>query len=200
MVPLPRLIVITDWTLPREVLLARLGAALAAGPEVAVQHRHKEAPVRAFLEEARLLRELCDRGGNALFVNGRLDVALLVDAHLHLPANGLRPEDVRAHLPAGRWISVAVHSEAEATAARGADLALVSPVFRPLSKVDDRAPLGPDGFEALAARLPCPAYALGGVTAEGIGTLRSATGCAVIGAVLHAEDPRAAATGLLGGG
>lgn len=198
MAPLPRLIVITDWSLPRDVLLARLDAALSAGPKVAVQHRHPEAATRAFLDEARAVKALCDRRGAALFINGRLDVALLLGAHLHLPSNGLLPEDARPLWPAGRLISVAVHSMEEAAAARRADLALVSPVFRPLSKQDDRTPLGPEGFAALASALPCPAFALGGVTVANARQVPSAAGFAVIGAVLHSEDPRRSAEALSG--
>jgi len=191
---LPRLLVITDWRLPRARLLAAVEQALEAGPEVAVQHRHPEAPARLFLEEARLLAELCRARGRALFVNGRLDVALLVGAHLHLPAHGLTPEDVRPHLPPGRQVSVAVHDAHEARAARGADLALVSPVFSPGSKPGDTRPtLGPEGFRALAALLPCPALALGGVTPERAALLEGAAGFAVISAVLEAENPREAA-------
>lgn len=194
MAGLPRLLVITDWRLPRARLLAAVEQALEAGPEVAVQHRHPEAPARLFLEEARLLAELCRARGRALFVNGRLDVALLVGAHLHLPAHGLTPEDVRPHLPPGRQVSVAVHDAHEARAARGADLALVSPVFSPGSKPGDTRPtLGPEGFRALAALLPCPALALGGVTPERAALLEGAAGFAVISAVLEAENPREAA-------
>ncbi|MFP2896649.1 thiamine phosphate synthase, partial [Corallococcus sp. 4LFB] len=142
---LPRLVVITDWRLPRARLLTALERALEAGPEVAVQHRHPEASGRVFLEEARLLAEVCR--GRALFVNGRLDVALLVGAHLHLPASGPSPRDVRPFLPEGRLVSVAVHDAREAEAAVGADLALVSPVFAPGSKPGDtRDTLGPRGF------------------------------------------------------
>ncbi len=191
---LPRLLVITDWRLPRARLLAAVEQALEAGPEVAVQHRHPEAPARLFLEEARLLAELCRARGRALFVNGRLDVALLVGAHLHLPAHGLTPEDVRPHLPPGRLMSVAVHDAHEAQAARGADLALVSPVFSPGSKPGDTRPtLGPEGFRALAALLPCPALALGGLTPERAALLEGAAGFAVISAVLEAENPTEAA-------
>jgi thiamine-phosphate pyrophosphorylase len=194
----PRLVVITDWKLPRERLLGAVARALEAGPEVAVQHRHPEAPARLFLEEARLLAEVCRARGRALFVNGRLDVALLVGAHLHLPAGGLRPEEVRPHLPAGRQVSVAVHDEREARAARGADLALVSPVFSPGSKPGDTRPtLGPEGFHALARALPCPALALGGVTPERAARLEGAAGFAVISAVLEAENPAEAARRLL---
>lgn len=195
---LPRLVVITDWRLPPERLLGALSRALEAGPDVAVQHRHPEATGRRFLEEARLLAGLCRERGNPLFVNGRLDVALLVGAHLHLPAQGPTPEDARPHLPAGRLVSVAVHDVAEARAARGADLALVSPVFSPGSKPGDtRATLGARGFEALAATLPCPALALGGITPERAAAVRGAAGFAVISAVLEAEDPAAAARALL---
>jgi thiamine-phosphate pyrophosphorylase len=194
----PRLIVITDWRLPRARLLAALERALEAGPEVAVQHRHPEASARTFLEEARVLAQLCHARGNPLFVNGRLDVALLVGAHLHLPAQGPTEEDVRPHLPAGRQISVAVHDDDEARHARGADLALVSPVYAPGSKPGDtRPPLGPAGFQALAASLSCPALALGGISPDRAALLPGAYGFAVISAVLEAKDPAAVAQALL---
>ncbi|RYZ36315.1 MAG: thiamine phosphate synthase [Myxococcaceae bacterium] len=193
---LPRLVVITDWRLPRTRLLSALERALEAGPDVAVQHRHPEASGRLFLEEARLVADVCR--GRALFVNGRLDVALLVGAHLHLTASGPSPRDVRPHLPEGRLISVAVHDAGEAEAAEGADLALVSPVFAPGSKPGDtRSTLGPEGFQALVARLPCPALALGGMTPERARTVPGVRGVAVISAVLEAEDPREAARALL---
>ncbi|AKF82085.1 thiamine-phosphate pyrophosphorylase [Myxococcus fulvus 124B02] len=196
--PLPRLVVITDWRLPRGRLLEALSRALDAGPDVAVQHRHPEATSRGFLEEARVLAALCHARGNPLFINGRLDVALLVDAHLHLPAHGLLPAQVRPRLPEGRLLSVAVHDEAEALDARGADLALVSPVHAPGSKPGDaRRPLGPEGFRALAGRLECPALALGGITGERARALEGAAGVAVISAVLEAEDPAHAARTLL---
>ncbi|TSC24575.1 thiamine phosphate synthase [Corallococcus sp. Z5C101001] len=195
---LPRLVVITDWRLPRTRLLSALDRALAAGPGVAVQHRHPEASGRLFLEEARLVADLCRARGRTLFVNGRLDVALLVDAHLHLPAAGPSPLDVRPHLPPGRLISVAVHDAHEAESAAGADLALVSPVFAPGSKPGDtRAPLGLEGFRGLAARLPCPALALGGITPERARGVPDAWGFAAISSVLEAEDPRSAAMALL---
>ncbi len=190
---LPRVMVITDWRLPRERLLAALERALEVGPQVAVQHRHPEASALEFLEEARLLVELCRARGNPLFINGFLDAALLVGAHLHLPASGPTPKAVRPHLPPGRWVSVAVHDEQEARRAVGADLALVSPVFSPGSKPEDTRPtLGPEGFRKLAATLPCPALALGGITPERASLLPGAAGFAVISAVLEAEDPAAA--------
>lgn len=195
---LPRLIVITDWEIPRHQLFERLEAAMSAGPAVAVQHRHPGAPIRTFLEEAQALAELCRIGGNPLFINGRLDVALLVEANLHLPADGILPGDVRPHLPAKAWVSIAVHDPPEAKAASGADIALVSPVFSPGSKpADRRTPLGPDGFRQLALVTPCAAFALGGVTPSNAAQITSAAGLAVISAVLRSEDPGRTARELL---
>jgi thiamine-phosphate pyrophosphorylase len=198
-VSLPRLIVITDWALGRDRVLAVADAALSVSADVAVQHRHPEATGRAFLDEARALRAVAARHpGRRLFVNGRLDVALLVDADLHLPASAPLAAEVRPLLPAGRLLSAAVHSEVEARAAARADLALVGPVFPPGSKPGDtRAPLGPGGLEALRAVLPCPAFALGGVTVENVGRLSGVAGAAAIGAVMHASDPAGAVAALL---
>jgi len=94
-------------------------------------------------------------------------------------------------------MSVAIHNEAELPRAEGADLALVSPLARPGSKVADlRPPLGADGFGRLASRLPCPAYALGGVTVKGLKALRP-SGAAVLSQLWASEDPRADAERLL---
>ena len=192
---LPRLIVITDWSRPQ--LLERLDDALGAGPGIAVQHRNPGVNDREFLLQARTVQRLCARRGAPLFVNRRLDVALLVGAHLHLPSSGLLATDVRPHLPNGRWVSAAVHDEAEAARAAGADLALVSPVFAPLSKPEERSPLGVAGFVALAKKLACPAYALGGVSPVSVEPLLPVAGVAVISAVLDASRPRDAAARLL---
>jgi thiamine-phosphate pyrophosphorylase len=195
---LPRLIVITDWRMPRDLLLQRAEAALALGPMVALQHRHPEAPIRPFLEEARVLAGLCQKRQNPLFINGRLDVALLLGADLHLPARGLLPTDVRPLLPKDAWVSISVHNEKEASAAQGADIALISPVFPVGSKLsDDRPPLGPEGFARLAEQVDCAPFALGGITAERAATLRGAAGYAAVSAVLQSPDHWRAAAEIL---
>jgi len=196
---LPRIIVITDWGIPRPTLLQRIHAALSLGPRVALQHRHPGAPIRLFLEEARALADLCRESHNPLFINGRLDVALLVDAHLHLPSQGLVPSDVRAHLPKDRWISASVHNLDEARKAQGADIALISPVFPAGSKVsDDRPPLGVEGFGRLAAAVDCAPFALGGIGPQSAASLRgAAVGYAAVSAVLQSPDPRRAASEIL---
>jgi thiamine-phosphate pyrophosphorylase len=195
---LPLLIVITDWQIPGPSLLDALKWALSIGPEVALQHRHPGASDRLFFEEGERLAELCRRLGNPLFVNGRLDVALLLGAHLHLPARGIKVADARPHLPTGTWISVAVHDGDEALDASGADLALVGPVFAPGSKPTDARPqLGPEGFARLMEKTPCRSFALGGIAPGNGARVRGAFGLAAISSVLKDRDPKSAASALL---
>ncbi len=198
-VKLPRLIVVTDWTLPEEAHRAALEAVAALGPEVCIQHRDPGASVRGFLERARWLAALTERSGAQLAVNGRLDVALLVGAHLHLPVDAPRPREVRPWLPPGRWLSAAVHSEAELAEVGGCDAVLLAPVFTPGSKPGDaRLALGPEGFERLA-RLASPVacFALGGMTPARLAMLAAAHGAAVQSGILRAPDPAAAARAFL---
>jgi thiamine-phosphate pyrophosphorylase len=185
---LPKLVLITDWSLGAETLLARLERALSAGPGIAVQHRHPEASARVLFDEGLRLKLVCAQFKAPLFINRRLDVAAALGANLHLPSSGLLPADV----PKGTMrVSVAVHDEVEARRAAGADFALVSPVF----EKKGFAPLGVEGFERLARVLPCPAFALGGVNAQR--RVPGAAGHAVISAVLNAPDPQAAAAQLI---
>jgi len=196
---LPRLIVLTDWTLPEDRHRAALEAVAALGPDVCLQHRDPGAPTRSFLERARWLAGLAARTGAQLAVNGRLDVALLVGANVHLPVDGPRPREVRPFVPPGRWLSAAAHSPEELRAAEGCDVVLLSPVYPPGSKPDDaRPPLGADGFERLAcAAAPMPCYALGGLTPTRVAGLAPVRGVAVQSGILRALDPAAAARAFL---
>ena len=170
---------LTDWSLGHQALLERVTRALQSRGGIAVQHRHPGVTTRLFFDEAREVAEVCARFGAPLFVNSRLDVALALGAHLHLAANALTVSDVKPHLREGTLVSHAAHSRDEFQA--GADLVLVSPVFKPRSKAVATT-LGPEGFAALASVAPCPAFALGGLTPQNAKLLPSAAGFAVMGA------------------
>lgn len=182
-----RVIVITDWSRPG--CLERVRAAVAVDPRrVAVQHRHPGASDRQLWEEGLALRGVI--GSGALFVNGRLDLALALDAHLHLTEGSLHPADVRPHLPAGRWLSASWHPP---TAPReGVELLLASPVFDPLSKPPDRPALGVEGFRRARASTTTPVFALGGLTPDRVRALGPVDGVAVIGATDRVRELLAA--------
>lgn len=100
-----------------------------------------------------------------VLVNDRADIALALGAAgVHLKSNSVSVARLRAIVPAGFLISIACHSLADAIDAQGADFALVSPVFPPLSKADLRPALGLDALREICRRSPVPVLALGGVT------------------------------------
>lgn len=181
--------VITDWS--RHDCVERIAAAVAGETEVAVQHRHPGASDRALYEEGLRLRAAL--GPVPMFVNGRVDLAVALGAHLHLREDSLAVEEVRPLLR-GRWISASWHA---GTPARAVDLLLLSPVFAPNSKPGDAAPLGPAEFDRLAQSVTIPVFALGGIDAVRAATLEHAAGLAAIGHVMDAADPKAAVRALL---
>jgi thiamine monophosphate synthase len=86
------------------------------------------------------------------------------------------------HGPGGDGVSCHEAAEVDAAFGAGATYALLSPVWRPASKPDDRRePLGPERFLAIARERPV--LALGGVTPERHAWLRArgAWGSAVLG-------------------
>jgi len=149
-----------------QALLERIEANARAGVEW-VQIREKDLDGRALAE---LVLEALRRAPGALIlVNSRADVALACGAGgLHLPAGSPPPSAFRPICPPGFRIGVSCHSEEELVLAEreGADYALFSPVFRPLSKEDARPPHGLEGLRRACSRVRIPVLALGGITAE----------------------------------
>jgi len=149
-----------------QALLERIEANARAGVEW-IQIREKDLEGRALAE---LVLEALRRAPGALIlVNSRADVALACGAGgLHLPAGSPPPSAFRPICPPGFRIGVSCHSEEELVLAEreGADYALFSPVFRPLSKEDARPPHGLEGLRRACSRVRIPLLALGGITAE----------------------------------
>ena len=190
MLRLPRLIILTDWALGRERLLHALKQLLPLGPDIAIQHRHPEASARLFFEEAQVLQALCRESHVPLFINGRLDVALSLQAHLHLPSATASVSDYRAHLPQNVWLSAAAHDAEEVHSRKDADFLLLSPVFTAGSKPrDERPTLGPEGFYRLAQSTQTRCYALGGIHSNTAKQVK-ASGFAAISAIWHSQNPR----------
>jgi thiamine-phosphate pyrophosphorylase len=134
-----------------------------------------------------------------VWVNDRADVAWLAGAAgVHLGADDLPADRVRAASPRSLGIGVSVGTSAEAARARagGADYWSLGSVYATGSKPDAGMPIGVPGFAALAALAPpgMPCVAIGGITADGVAPLcaAGASGIAVISAVFGASDVEAA--------
>jgi thiamine-phosphate pyrophosphorylase len=98
---------------------------------IIVQQRDRELGDRQRLALGQELRSITRLHGQALSVNERVDLALLVGADaLHLPETGPSPERVRGYLEArGRrlWLSAAHHGDSPLNT--GVDAWVIAPVF-----------------------------------------------------------------------
>ncbi|GJD33677.1 thiamine phosphate synthase [Methylobacterium aerolatum] len=136
-----------------------------------------------------------------LIVGGDPDLAVILGAGgVHLPG-GAPVSPVRDRL-GGVLLGVSAHSlrEVEAAALAGADYVTLSPIFPTASKPGYGPALGPEAIAA-ARGFGIPVVALGGI---GEGTLPAcreagAAGFAVMGGVMHGEDPEGATRALLAG-
>jgi thiamine-phosphate pyrophosphorylase len=110
-------------------------------------------------------------------------------------------ERVRSALGSGALIGVSCHSELELAiaAAAGADYATYSPIFPTASKPGYGPPIGLAGLRRATSGTELPIVALGGIDASRVPACRAAgaAGVAVLGAVNHAVDPKAATRALV---
>lgn len=159
---------------------------------VGVQLRAKRVGDRQLVAWGRQLRAITRLSGALLLVNGRPDVAQIVQADgVHLGEAGLPANQVRASWEGCSCIGASRHSRPGllGALAEGADFAFLSPVFAVPEK---SAPLGMAGFAEQIAGVGLPTYALGGVGSEHVADLvrAGAAGVAIRRALYEAARPR----------
>ena len=175
-------------------------AALRSGVAM-VQYRSKDTDDRKRLDEAAALSALCRSHGALFIVNDRIDLALAVDADgVHLGQEDLPISIARTLLGGDRLIGLSTHSLDEVTAAQGAtcDYIGLGPAF-PTAVKPDRQVIGPELIREATAINRLPLFAIGGINASNLEILIAA-GCsraAVIGAIMHADNPGNASLELL---
>jgi thiamine-phosphate diphosphorylase len=200
-----RLIVITDAGLcqPRNVADV-VTAALAAGAP-AIQLRDKAASSRALLAQADLLVTLAHAYGALLFVNDRVDIALMAGADgVHLGPDDLPVSAVRRIVPEPFLIGYSTDDPDTAIAAArdGADYIVCGAVFGTSTKLEASAErIGPARLDAVARAVTIPVVGIGGIDASNIEEIgrTAAAGAAVVGAVMRPAEPGAAVRALLDG-
>jgi thiamine-phosphate diphosphorylase len=200
-----RLIVITDAKLaaPRAVRDV-VAAALEAGAP-AIQLRDKTATARELLAGAEALLPLVREHGALLFINDRVDVALLAGADgVHLGPDDLPVAAARRIAPAPFLIGHSTDDPRTAQLAErdGADYIGCGAVFGTSTKTDvGDERIGTARLDRVARAVRIPVVGIGGITVDNVGAVgaTAARGIAVVGAVMAAPDPAAATRALLEG-
>jgi thiamine-phosphate pyrophosphorylase len=179
--------------------LAQAAAALDGGAGV-VQLRVKDRPAGEVLELATRLVALA-RGRALVMVNDRADLAVLAGADgVHvgeedLPVAAAR-EVAGPDLLVGR--STRTLEGAQRALDEGADHVGFGPIFATATKAIAEPPRGLAMLAEVAARLPAPVVAIGGIGLEEMGPVAGAgaAAAAVIGALFDHADPKARAEAL----
>lgn len=194
-----RLYVLTGVEFLQGRPLLEVAEAALRGGAGALQLREKTLRDGELLSAARALRDLTRRFGALFLVNDRADVALLSDADgVHVGQRDLPPAEVRRLIGPDRLLGVSTHSldQARRAVEAGADYVGVGPVYPTRTKADAVAPVTLTYVREVArARLPVPAFAIGGLKPDNLeavlreGVLR----VAVVTGVISADDPETAA-------
>ncbi|HEX2602208.1 MAG TPA: thiamine phosphate synthase [Gemmatimonadaceae bacterium] len=187
-----RLVAITDDAEDRRQDLVDRVAAAVRGGATSVQVRLKTAPPREVVE---ITRAIMRAVAVPVIVNDRADIALAAGAAgVHVGEADLPVVAIRRFAPETFIIGASLGSDAEVANARDADYVGIGPVYGSDSKSDAGDAIGVAGFKRLAALVPHPAVAVGGITADRALqiTLEGAVGVAVINAIFKAPDPESA--------
>ncbi|MFN3892501.1 MAG: thiamine phosphate synthase [Beijerinckiaceae bacterium] len=192
-----RICLVTDRDLAKGRSLVDVVGAAVQGGVTMVQLREKNATTRAFLEEARALKNLLAPLGVPLVINDRVDIALAVGAEgIHVGQTDMPVEQVRALAP-GRIVGLSITNATQMSRAdtQLCDYLGVGPLYLQQTKADASTPLGVEGFAKLRAMTDRPVMAIGGLKADNSAPVLAAgaNGLAIVSGIVSAEDPRSAA-------
>jgi thiamine-phosphate pyrophosphorylase len=191
----PCLMLITDRSRLRGRALEEVVSQAVDGGVNVVQLREKDLPSRELYDLAATVHAVL-RGRALFLVNDRLDVALACGADgVHLPEAGLPVAVVHKISGEACIVGRSVHSQEASVAAErdGADFVIVGNVFDTASKPGAPA-RGPEFVREVSDAVRVPVIAVGGIDVSNVCDVikAGADGVAVIGAIMDADDPRAA--------
>ena len=197
-----RLIVVTDPACGEGRAVIDVVRAALRGGAPAIQLRAKDQTARQATELARELLAETRAAGALLFVNDRVDVAIISGADgAHVGEDDLPVAAARRIAPPGFLLGMsAATPEAAIQAMRdGADYVGAGPVYATRSKADAGDAIGPERIAEVASAVVIPVVGIGGIDAGNAAEVvrAGAAGVAVISAVMRAADPEAATRELL---
>jgi thiamine-phosphate pyrophosphorylase len=178
-----------------------LAALLEAGVSI-LQLRVKSLPPVDFLELAKQARAVTRAHGCKLIINDRVDIALACGADgVHLGQDDL-PLRAGRKLMGQKIIGISTHDLDQARAAErdGADYIGFGPMFGTRTKATGYEARGPEMLQQIRRAVTLPIVAIGGITEANVQEVwqAGADSVAIIGDVLHDNDPGAKALRILG--
>jgi thiamine-phosphate pyrophosphorylase len=196
-----QLYVIVDRKLcyPRKIEEVVLDAV--EGGAQMIQFRDKESSDRNFLETAKGIKKITDKGKIPLIINDRLDIALYLDCDgVHLGQKDLPYDFAREILGNKKIVGISAETLGQAKKAQrvGADYIGLGPVFHTTSKEIEKA-IGVEVVRRACQQIDTPIFAIGGINQDNLSELVK-VGCrriGVISSVVCAPDSKKAANGLL---
>jgi thiamine-phosphate pyrophosphorylase len=154
-------------------LLARYGlpateaaeSILEAGIGI-LQFRHKGFFSREVFLVAERVALLCGDAGALFVINDRADIAMLLEAALHLGQDDLPPSDARRLMTDGRLIGFSTHNADQLRTGERepVDYLAIGPIFRTTSKQNPDPVIGVERLSTLRPFTHKPLVAIGGVT------------------------------------
>lgn len=168
-----------------------------------VQIREKHGDVRAFIERAQAVKSILKETGVPLIINDRVDVALAVDADgVHLGQSDMPAEIARQLIGPNKILGLSIENEAQL--AKAGDLPIdyigLSAIFATPTKTNTKKHWGIEGLKQALGSTSLPIVAIGGINESNIPELNDTGvhGLALVSAICHAKDPKAASEYLLG--
>jgi thiamine-phosphate pyrophosphorylase len=193
---LPRVypILDTETLLARGILLETAAAAWIDGGAGILQIRHKGHWSRDLFQSAREVARLCRESGVPLMVNDRADIALLLEAGLHIGQDDLPPRDARRLMGSDAVIGFSSHNPPQLCAAAGehVDYIAIGPIFATASKQNPDPVVGTEEVRRCRGLLEKPLVAIGGITLDNaLDVLRAGADSVAVIAGLLPESPAA---------
>ena len=190
---LPRIYPILDTGTfeARGFSFTRAAAAWLEGGAGILQLRHKQHWGRAVFDAARDIARMCREAGALFIVDDRADIAMLLEAGLHVGQDDLAPRDARRLLGSEAVIGFSSHNVQQVCAAGGEPVNYVAfgPVFPTPSKRNPDPVTGIEALKECRALVEKPLVAIGGITRETAAAVLAAgaDSVAAIGDLLPAE-------------
>ena len=154
----------TESLARRNCAVETAARAMIDGGAGILQFRHKGHYSRDVFAQAERVAAMCREAGVLFVVDDRADIALLLDAALHVGQDDLPPRDARRLIGPERILGFSTHNAEQLRAATNepVDYVAIGPMFSTISKQN------PDPVVGQVPDLPraMPLIAIGGITRQ----------------------------------